>query len=208
LEAEFQQSSQRHGSCKQAIMTSSTFAFALALIVTSCVRSRSDRPSEAGSSDAAVIPESNRPMTNATDPPLVLRLAIAASSVGAPVEVTLRVENVSSDPLLVNSRLALHAAHAPAPFREISFEIEGPDGKARPFTSRVNRRHANESDLKELAPGASLEERYEISRYYDLGATGTYRLRAVYSTSPISDVSGRPVWSGTARSEPAAFTLR
>jgi len=134
---------------------------------------------------------------------LALRLAAPrpSSGVGEPMQVELTLASTGTAPVVVNSRLALNTVHAPRPFREVVFEMRGPGGALLPFLSKVRIGKPEPQHVTELAPGQSLERRYDLAPHFDLEAPGSYAVRAFYSSAPVADTLGRPAFSPQIASE-------
>jgi hypothetical protein len=123
---------------------------------------------------------------------LDLELSKTTSRVGEPLEVVLRIRSVGSEPAPVNTRFAVNSAHAPDAYRELVFDVHGPDGKLLPFTLKVRIGQPGAEHVKSLAPGERLENRQDLTRYFDLSTPGEYRVSALYESAPVLGGDGRP----------------
>ena len=64
---------------------------------------------------------------------LVLTLNTQIARVNDALMATLTLRNDSEAAVLVNTRLVVNRAGAPAGFRDVSFNVTGPDGEALPL---------------------------------------------------------------------------
>lgn len=126
---------------------------------------------------------------------LVLAVSPTTSQVGDDVEATVELANAGTEPVAVNARMALNNVHAPAPYRELTFEIEGPSGKKLPFQAKVRIGAAQPSDVRTLAPGEKLKRVEKLSQFYNLDTPGTYAVRAHYASAPVANAAGQPAWT-------------
>jgi hypothetical protein len=163
----------------------------------------------------SAAPDATDPGSSVTTAPpvprkltLTLHVPTAPSSVGAALSVELTLSNGGREPLVVNGRLAENNPHAPGPYREVSFELEGPDGKPLSFGPKIRIGAPQPSDARELAPGASIQRNYDLARLYDLKKPGSYRVRAFYASAPLVDARERPVQTEQLESAWVTFTRR
>lgn len=124
-----------------------------------------------------------------------VRFVIAASLIdgaqGREVHLEMRLENVSSADVVVNARLAV----APV-IGDVRPEVFA--GKREcPFLFRVRLAPLRRESFVRLAPGTSVGGSYLLSRGYDLGAPGRYRIRATYvSDETWPDLSASETYTG------------
>jgi hypothetical protein len=163
----------------------------------------------------SAVPEASAPTSSvATTPPktskltLTLRVSTAPSAVGAALSAELTLANTGPEPVVVNGRLAENTPHAPDPYREVTFELEGPDGKPLSFGPKIRIGAPQPSDAREIAPGASIKHSYDLARLYDLKKPGNYRVRAFYASAPLIDARERPVWTEQVEAAWVTFTRR
>jgi hypothetical protein len=139
---------------------------------------------------------------------LVLEIALdkKKSKPTEPLELTLTLKSTGSAPVLVNSRLALNHRDAPDAMREIVLDVNGPDGKPRAFQVKLKIGSASANQVRELKPSESIQSKYGLDKYFDLAAKGDYTVTGFYSSAPLADTQGRPVWTESVTSEELRFT--
>jgi hypothetical protein len=131
--------------------------------------------------------------------PLELQVRAPADPVpvGEPVEVAVVVVNRDSVPIFVNRRLLVAPPETPKPFREVTFEVREPPGYVNRKVVQVNSGRPRPADFVDLAPGASIEKPFELTRFHSMHVPGTYSVRATYAnTVDLDDLEQRP-WIGS-----------
>ncbi|HEY1016361.1 MAG TPA: hypothetical protein VGE07_26870 [Herpetosiphonaceae bacterium] len=103
-----------------------------------------------------------------------------AYAAGDPVTVTVRLLNDSDQPVVVNQRLALNAAFAPLPFRDVAFLVRDSAGNQRDFQVRVRIGEPGDKDFGLLEPQQSITRDYDLAEFFDLGQPGEYAVEARY----------------------------
>ena len=136
---------------------------------------------------------------------LELRVDQARSPKNQGLKLAAKLTNVGTAPVLVNSRLALNSAHAPDPMRELVVDLHGPDGELRPFLLKLKIGAPEGKHVQSLAPGQSLEKQYDLDTHFDLSTPGDYRAGALYSSAPVADANGNPVWTELVYSHDVRF---
>jgi hypothetical protein len=126
---------------------------------------------------------------------------------GQPIAGRLVLANAGETPLLVNTRLAINKHFAPAPFREVHFELDDPAGERLEFQLKVNVGEPRPQDFKDLGPGESSERGFDLDSYFLIERPGRYSLRAVYSNQAQPD-DGRQAWTGKLESEAVTFDVK
>lgn len=137
---------------------------------------------------------------------LALNLDNPTYTVNNSISGKLILKNVGEDAVVVNSRLAINKAFAPALFREVSLVVTDPSGATAEFASKVNIGEPKKNDFKELAPGELAERAFDIDLYYVLEQPGDYSVQAVYNNQ-ADPGDGRMAWKGELKSNVATFTL-
>lgn len=131
-------------------------------------------------------------------------------NVGGDVELALVLTNVAPDDLWVNERLLVNSAHAPAPFREIWVDLQGPGAKRLNFTRKIRAGFADPQHYVVLGPGRSVKTSLNLARYFDLTVEGGYALIVSYqdgNPEPPQAPSGARHFAGKVRSDLIEFRV-
>lgn len=111
---------------------------------------------------------------------------------GEPVDLSFSLTNRGNSNIRINRRFLVFR---PAPHEhDIVVTVQGPQGYV-PFASQIHTSGLRDRHFVDLAPGQSWEEVYPLSTDFDLTTGGTYRIRALYSSSDPR------AWTGTILSE-------
>lgn len=137
---------------------------------------------------------------------LALTLEAERFTVGQTIPAELVLQNAGDEPVLVNSRLTINKAFAPAPYREVYFVLDDPSGNPVDFLLKINIGEPQGDDFKELQPGETVERAFDLDMYYALEQPGTYSLQAIYENHAEPD-DGRKVWTGKVKSDPVSFEI-
>lgn len=145
-----------------------------------------------------------------TAPPAPVRAWLstdtATTKLGAPVFVTVTIDNASAAPVTICGRLLVNRPTAIESIRDLSFSVEGPPGYQNSVGFAVKAGPCLARDLVTLPPGGRHARRVELSRYESLDLAGDYRLRATFHSARPTDVSRPDVWQGDVQS--SAMTIR
>lgn len=125
---------------------------------------------------------------------------------GKPVPGKLVLRNAGDEPMLVNGRLVINKPFAPAPFRDVYFNLVNPAGEQAEFLLKINVGEPGSQDFTELAPGESAERPFELDTYYLLEQPGTYAVQATYE-SHAEPPDGRQAWTGKLDAARITFEL-
>jgi hypothetical protein len=133
---------------------------------------------------------------------LTLRVMPAESDIHATATLVATLKNPTDGTLVVNRRMLLNHAGAPG---EIWLDVDGPAGyrNMRGFHVRAGR--APNELFVPLAPGASVEQRWNLDDYESLHVPGDYRVTATYHNEDPFAPDGRPMPVGQTA---ATATLR
>jgi hypothetical protein len=117
--------------------------------------------------------------------------------VGEDVPISIALANRDSVPLIVNRRLLIAPPSTPKPFREVTFEVQGPPGYVNRKVVQVNSGRPRPEDFAELPAGDTLYKDFELTRMHSMHLPGEYAVRATYTnTTEPEGFQPRP-WIGT-----------
>jgi hypothetical protein len=162
-----------------------------------------------GTAPSAAHPVPNPPPQAAgrgetvSDSPVELTLELPARqvSLSEPVHVRFTLRNPGPQPVTVNGRLLLNTPYAPASARELTLQVEGPEGYRSTRAVQVNAGRPQAESFVVLAPGESRSASYELTRFQSMHLPGRYLLRATYrSAAPPDALPG--TWLGPTESAP------
>jgi hypothetical protein len=108
------------------------------------------------------------------------RVVPAISSMRAPVQLLLRLENSTDTPLLVNARMLFVAPEASPLCGEITAQVHGPAGYANDVAFTIRSGAPSPHDFIEVGPGGVIERAFPLSRYERLDVAGDYELQVTY----------------------------
>ncbi|MBL8096443.1 MAG: hypothetical protein JNL73_19850 [Anaerolineales bacterium] len=137
---------------------------------------------------------------------LVLTLNTQIARVNDALMATLTLRNDSEAAVLVNTRLVVNRAGAPAGFRDVSFNVTGPDGEALPLAVKVNVGAPQPQHFQLLGPGESATRTVELHRLFALRKAGDYAIAAVYRAE-TDPADGRTAWRGSIESAAVGVRL-
>lgn len=80
------------------------------------------------------------------------------------VGISIVLANRGKVPMVVNRRLLIAPVATPKPFREVTFEVHGPPGYVNRNVAQVNSGRPRPEDFAELAPGATVEKSFDLTR--------------------------------------------
>ena len=115
------------------------------------------------------------------------------------VEVVLA--NRGTTPVLVNGRMLMSPPHTPEPFREVTFEVNGPPGYVNRRLVQVNAGRPRPEQFVELAPGDDLAKAFELTSLDSMNLPGSYDVRATYANTVVDPALPRRPWVGRLSSE-------
>ena len=138
---------------------------------------------------------------------LKLNLGQGTFHAGEEMGATVTLRNAGGEPVMVNARLALNTAFAPAEYREVAIVISDPHGAPVLFEAKVNIGSPADRDFKTLQPGESVEHRYDLAAYYDLQKPGTYTMQAIYHNQAEPGTGNGGVWKGEIKSAVERLTV-
>ena len=105
---------------------------------------------------------------------VTLEPAESTVPLGEPINLTVRLTNVGSDPVTVVK-----------PFFSpnlVRFEVTDAEGDVLPFNGPFARlRPFLEADFVDLEPGASVEESFDLAQLYEIESTGSFTVVAEYT---------------------------
>ncbi len=113
------------------------------------------------------------------DARLEIELAHASMVVGEAPLLTIRLRNTSAGRLWVNTRFGVNSESAVPDFRDVWFDIVGPDGRRLNFDCQVKGRLATASDYRIVQPGDWVGTVDSLS-CFKIGLPGTYRIAVKY----------------------------
>lgn len=102
---------------------------------------------------------------------------------GEEIPLTMVLQNLSSENIVVNQRLVINDPDAPSAFREVYFRIETPSGEEALFRWDLRIGFPGRGDFSRLAPGRSIEETVDIAALYSLDQEGEYQITAIYENT-------------------------
>ena len=126
-------------------------------------------------------------------PVLGLHVDQSSTELFTPFTVKLTLTNPGDRNLFVNGRFAL--------LGDVNFEIQGPDGRLRPYISAVGAWPATQKDVTELKAGGSIWARFDLASPYLVNDPGRYTICARYRSEVERDAAGNDAWTGTLSSE-------
>ncbi|GEM_PF-3100106 len=135
---------------------------------------------------------------------LDFRVSLPAGTFGRGelIPLTMRLQNASPRPVIVNKRFEVNDRKAAHAFREVFLRISGPDGRSVRFRLDIMIGFPGAEEFVELPPGGSVESTSDLTSRFALDQPGAYKLTAVY------EQDGRgPAVRARMRSNSLAFTL-
>ncbi len=131
---------------------------------------------------------------------LILSTEKSVYKVGEPIIATLRLENVSDEPIYVKKRMFVGAIGSPIEFRDVYFLIDGS------FFPRIHGPELSDADFGYLNPGDGIEKSWDLVHLYLLDDPGVYYVAAIYQNSHDPE-NGPPSWRGEIRSQSISFEI-
>jgi len=128
----------------------------------------------------------------------------AAYKQGAPVEITVRVTNLFTAPLVMNRRMLVNHPRLEG---EIAFKIIGPDGKARPFQRLITPMAIHDDDFVLLPRGQSIQRTVDLGDLYDLKEKGAYQIQVLYRNDLDQPLGTLRAWKGAVASEASSLRI-
>jgi hypothetical protein len=126
--------------------------------------------------------------------------------IGEPIQASLKLTNIGSDPIIVNRRLILNVSFAPPETRDCYLFIMGPHGQLIDFNSSVQVAQLKSNDFVILGSNAMIQRTYaNLLDFYDIAEPGKYSIQAVYVNQ--MDPDSRKAWKGTLRSNIVYFLI-
>lgn len=148
--------------------------------------------------------------------PLLLTLQLDQSKyhVGQPIIATITLENTSTSPHLVNSRMALNDPVLASPIRELAFHITQPKGNAYQIDGFINYPAIQIDDFVTINPNEVIKRTYELNTEYSryqFTDLGTYTIIIDYlnivDPGFIDSNDSREAWKGMLFSNEVQFTI-
>lgn len=136
---------------------------------------------------------------------LTLRFEKTEYHVGDPVIATVKLENIGSVPIIINSRMLAGLPFMPPQTCEIVFDVLDPSGKSYWPSVNLDPGGLYNTDFVELKPGDSIEEEIHLDSYgYVFTKVGIYMVVAKYQNAidpkdanSLKDVEdNRIAWKG------------
>ena len=126
-------------------------------------------------------------------------------TMGDDILVKYTIQNVSTEKILVLSRLAMSNFEGD-PLGVIWFRITTPSGQDAVMHWKVDTRYTN-SDFVWLEPGEALVIEENVSDWYDLLEAGQYSVQATYENQVLDPDNGETAWKGLVESNTVYFTI-
>ena len=130
----------------------------------------------------------------------------ASSVLNEEIYAVVSVQNVRSQPILVNSRMSPNHLGIPAFFRDLTFSISAPDGNKLIFQPKVHVRDIQDEDFVWLEPTEQISQTYDLSDYYEFSQVGTYRIQVTYENVIVPE-NMESVWVGVIESDTVEFVI-
>ncbi len=131
-------------------------------------------------------------------------------TLGEPIACTVRLVNTGGRAVWLNRRLLFNTVHAPAAYRELWVDMQGPGGKRLDFQRKIRVGPATAQHFGVLAPGAVIEASLALTRNFDMAAPGDYAFVVSYqdgcSEAPPAPAQTQ-VFAGKLRSEVVELKL-
>jgi len=131
---------------------------------------------------------------------LILSTEKSVYKVGESIMATLRLENVSKEPIYVKKRMFVGALGSPIEFRDVFFLIDGS------FSPRIHGPELSDTDFGYLNPGDGFENSWDLVHLYLLDDPGVYYVAAIYQNSHDPE-NGPPSWRGEIRSNTISLEI-
>jgi len=130
----------------------------------------------------------------------------AEAKAGQPVMLQMKLENVSDQALVVNTRFLVNHATGP---HEVVLLVTGPDQKTLPFTLKI-RASFESGTFTRLEAHRSASAAYDLTPAFELKQPGEYSVRAYYvnKDDPPAQLNLPKAWKGTLESNRIQFRLR
>jgi hypothetical protein len=113
----------------------------------------------------------------------VVTLPSTEFQLGDPILLTMALQNISSQPQLVNKRLLINDAAAADAVREVFLRITLPSGEEARFAYDVTAGFPSAADFVLLGPGEGVDtslQPADLADLYTLTEVGSYAVTAVY----------------------------
>lgn len=121
------------------------------------------------------------------------------------IKVKMRLENVGSSPILVNSNIVI-SGYEPDEETTVYFEIKNPSGIILPFDNIIRWVRTEPFEFILLNPNEEVILMGRLDGYYDLDEIGLYTIKAIYRNT-IDHPDGRPAWKGTVESNVTTWEI-
>jgi hypothetical protein len=149
----------------------------------------------------------SRPRPGTGQYPVQLDIAVVPerSIIGAEIELTVVLTNISEQTIAVNKRMLLNRPDVSPGYGEIFLYVTGPEGyqnKAR-FTIRTGPPTANHFTL--LSTGQSIRKSFRLWKFESLHLPGNYEIVVVYHNGVAYTVKGIQAFAGTVTSHAFSF---
>jgi hypothetical protein len=116
---------------------------------------------------------------------LELRVPDGPVPLGDEVVVEVVLANQGTTPVLVNGRMLMAPPDMPEPFREVTFEVNGPPGYVNRRLVHVNAGRPRPEQFVELAPGDHITKAFELTMLESMNLPGSYDVRATYANTVV-----------------------
>ena len=150
---------------------------------------------------------------------LTLRFEQSTYHVGEPVVAIVRLENIGSETIIVNSLMRMGLPPDPSPVRDIAFDVITPTGEIYWPDINITPGPLYNTHFVELKSGESFEKIVHLDSYfYNFTEVGTYKIIANYQNildpkDAILDPNGvdtsdnRIAWKGELNSDEVQLTI-
>lgn len=128
--------------------------------------------------------------------------------IGQPISVALVLENTSSTPLLLQTRMAVNVRQlCPSASCDVHFVIADPLGRELEYRWLARVRLIEQTDFVNISPGEQYQVQLDLAQYYaPFDEAGKYTANVVYENQNDPG-DGRLAWKGRLASNNVAFTL-
>ena len=128
--------------------------------------------------------------------------------IGQPISVALVLENTSSTPLLLQTRMVVNIQQlCPSASCDVYFVVSDPQGKELEYRWLARVRLIEQTDFVNISPGEQYQVQLDLAQYYaPFDKAGKYTANVVYENQ-TDPGDGRVAWKGRLTSNDAAFTL-
>jgi hypothetical protein len=129
---------------------------------------------------------------------LQLKLHVPEGPVPLRDEVVVGVvlANRGTTTVVVNGRMLMAPPHMPEPFREVTFDVNGPPGYVNHRLGQVNAGRPHPEQFLELEPSEHLSKAFRLTSLHSMDLPGCYDVRATYANTVVNPALPRRPWVG------------